>query len=116
METELERIRTRIQKRRDELGLSYAQLGKRAHMSSSTLQRYETGGIQNLPLDRLQTLADALETTPAYILGWDTETTPQPAFEALSAIYDRLNTEGKQKALERLEELAEVPKYQKESL
>lgn len=64
-------IRMRIRERREELGLSYQGLAELTGMSKSTLQRYETGDIGNLPLDKLKVLSSALNCSPAYILGWD---------------------------------------------
>lgn len=61
----------RIRQRRLELGYSFQDLANLTHMSKSTLQRYETGGIKNLPLDKLKILAQALQTTPEWIMGWD---------------------------------------------
>lgn len=61
----------RIKGRREALGYSFQDLADRTGMSKSTLQRYESGGIKNVPLDKLDVLAKALGTSPAYILGWD---------------------------------------------
>lgn len=73
METrKLNSIQKRIKSRRIELGLSYQQLAERTNISKSTLQRYETGFIKNFPLDKLWILADALETTPNWILSLNT--------------------------------------------
>lgn len=68
---DMREIRARIKERREFLGLSYQNLAELTKMSKSTLQRYETGDIGNLPLDKLKILAAALECSPAYILGWD---------------------------------------------
>lgn len=65
-----EMIIQRIKSRRKELGLSYQQLADRTGLNKSTLQRYETESIANIPLKRLNQLADGLETTPQYILGF----------------------------------------------
>ncbi len=43
-------------------------------MSKSTLQRYETGAIKNIPLDKLEVLANALKVSPTYLLGIEFET------------------------------------------
>lgn len=67
----LEIIR-RIKERRTELGYSFQELADLTGMSKSTLQRYETGAIKNIPLDRLKDLARALRVTPEWIMGWDT--------------------------------------------
>lgn len=68
----------RIKTRRLELEYSFQDLANKTNMSKSTLQRYETGAIKNLPLDKLEVLASALQTTPAYLMGWE-ETTEEPA-------------------------------------
>ncbi|MBQ9483762.1 MAG: helix-turn-helix domain-containing protein [Ruminiclostridium sp.] len=59
----------RIAQRRRELGLSYQELADRTSISKSTLQRYETGFIGNIPLEKLDVLAEGLETSALYILG-----------------------------------------------
>ena len=68
---EANNIVKRIKKRRLELGYSFQDLADKTNMSKSTLQRYETGTIKNLPLDKLEVLASALQTTPSYLMGWD---------------------------------------------
>ena len=62
-------VSERIASRRRELGLSYQDLADRTGLSKSTLQRYETGAIGNIPLDKLGILAKGLETDELYILG-----------------------------------------------
>lgn len=74
MEANMEKsneIIERIKKRREQLGLSYQDLADRTGLSKSTLQRYETGAIKNLPLNRLEDLASALQVSPAYLMGWE---------------------------------------------
>ena len=71
MSTTMDEIMERIKERRTQLGLSYQDLSDLTGMSKSTLQRYETGGIKNIPLDKLQVLATALQVTPEFIMGWD---------------------------------------------
>lgn len=68
---DLDIIRERIKERREELGYSYQNLADLTHLSKSTLQRYETGGSGNLPLDKLEVLANALKCSPTYLMGWD---------------------------------------------
>ncbi len=64
-------IIARIKNRRLELGLSFQDLADLTDMSKSTLQRYESGGIKNIPLDKLKILANSLRVTPEWIMGWD---------------------------------------------
>ncbi len=72
----MNQIVERIKLRRKELGYSYQELAQKTKMSKSTLQRYETGAIKNIPLDKLEVLANALEISPIYLLGIENETHP----------------------------------------
>lgn len=66
-------IADRIRLRRTELGLSYQDMADRTGMSKSSLQRYETGGISNIPLHRLKDIAEALEVSPEWLMGWNSQ-------------------------------------------
>lgn len=61
----------RIRKQRIRLGISLQELSRRTGLNKSTLQRYETGQIDKLPLERAQLIAKGLETSVEYILGLD---------------------------------------------
>lgn len=61
----------RMRARRLELGLSLQELANRTGLNKSTLQRYETGQIDKLPLERAQAIARGLETSVEFILGLD---------------------------------------------
>lgn len=64
-------IGKRIKERRKELGMSADKLAKILGKDRSTIFRYEKGDIENLPLDILQPIAKALNTTPSYLMGWE---------------------------------------------
>lgn len=68
------RVHERIKLRRNELGMSVEDLASKINKNRTTIYRYEKGDIENLPLDVLEPLADALDTTPQYLMGWDTPT------------------------------------------
>lgn len=61
----------RIKARRKELKMSADELAKRLGKDRSTIYRYEKGDIENLPLDILEPIANALNTTPQYLMGWE---------------------------------------------
>ena len=63
-------IGQRIKARRKEIGMSADKLAEILGKDRSTVFRYEKGDIENLPLDILEPIANALKTTPAYIMGW----------------------------------------------
>lgn len=60
-----------IRRRRKELNMSADELAKKLNKDRSTIYRYENGDIENLPLDILEPIASALDTTPQYLMGWD---------------------------------------------
>lgn len=60
----------RIKERRIELGMTQLELAnKLGYKSKSTINKIELG-IQNLRQSKIKALADALLTTPNYIMGW----------------------------------------------
>lgn len=64
-------IGKRIKERRKELKMSADELGAKLGKDRSTIYRYEKGDIENLPLDILEPIAKALQTTPQYLMGWE---------------------------------------------
>jgi repressor LexA len=61
----------RIKARRNELNISVDELAKILNKNRTTVYRYEKGDISNLPVDILEPLAKALDTTPQYLMGWE---------------------------------------------
>lgn len=61
----------RIKARRKQLGISAEKLAEKMGISRATVYRYENGDIEKVPGDRLIPIADALSTTPAYLIGWE---------------------------------------------
>jgi repressor LexA len=64
-------IGQRIKQRRKDMKLSADELASRIGKNRATIFRYENGDIENLPLDVLELIAEALETTPQYLMGWE---------------------------------------------
>ena len=63
-------IGERIKARRDELGMSQEELAhKIGYKSKTSINKIELG-IQELRQSKIKQIADALQTTPAYIMGW----------------------------------------------
>ena len=67
----------RMKQRRKELGFSAEKVAERLGVSPATIYRYERGDIEKVPGDSLGELAKILQTTPAYLMGWEEK--PQPA-------------------------------------
>jgi Predicted transcriptional regulator with C-terminal CBS domains len=61
----------RIKQKREQLGLSQEELAKRlGYKSRSTINKIELG-INDIPQSKIKLFADALETSPTYLLGYD---------------------------------------------
>lgn len=63
----------RIKLRRKELSMSAEQLAEKVHLSPATIYRYEKGDIEKVSADILKKIAKALNSTPAYLMGWEHE-------------------------------------------
>jgi len=50
--------------------ISYGDLAKATNIPKSALQRYATGETEKIPIDRLETIAGALNVSTAYLMGW----------------------------------------------
>lgn len=67
------KIGMRIKERRKALGLSADEVARKIGKTRSTIYRYESGDIDNLPIELLDPLSEALQTTPEYLMGWKAE-------------------------------------------
>ena len=50
--------------------LTMEELGSKVGVGKGTIKKYEDGSIKNIPSDKVEALADALETSPEYLMGW----------------------------------------------
>lgn len=64
-------IGQKIKDLRKQLNMSVDELAEKLGKNRATIYRYERGDIENLPLDVLEPLANALNTTPGYLMGWE---------------------------------------------
>ncbi len=81
-----ETVGQRIHRRRLELGVSLNDLARALGKNRSTVYRYENSRIEKLPSDALEAIAQALDTTPEALMGWNAprEATPQSVIPARS--------------------------------
>lgn len=88
-------IGTRIRARREQLGLSQEELGKRlGYKSRSSINKIELDQ-RNLTQSKIKAIADALETTPSYIMGWQEDGPDKAEEESLIDMFKRLSTDEK---------------------
>ena len=98
-------IGKRIKERRLSLGMTVDELAAKLGKNRATVYRYESDAIKEMPLSVLVPLADALYTTPAYLIGI------YPIAEDREE--DKLNATGQQEALNRLQEMTSLEKFTK---
>ena len=72
----------RMKQRRKEIGFSAEKVAERLGVSPATIYRYEKGDIEKVPVDSLAELAKILQTTPAYLMGWEEQPTHKPTSPA----------------------------------
>lgn len=65
------KIGERIRGRRDELGISQTELAEKIGEAKQTIYKYESGIITNIPISKLELIAKALNSSPAYLTGWE---------------------------------------------
>ncbi len=116
-------IGERIRQRRVELKMSQDELAKRlGYKSRSSVNKIELG-IHNLTQSKIKAIADALETTPDYIMGWESgaaapqiiQATPKPDLieSELLGMFKRMDTIDKGRLLGLAQEILAAEKYQK---
>lgn len=89
-------IADRIRNRRIELGLSVDDLADRLCKNRATVYRYESNYIKNYSPDVISSLAEALQTTPAYFYGYeDTDPLDDPQIRIVSGMMENLSKEQK---------------------
>lgn len=68
--------------------LTLEEVGAAVGVGKSTVLKWENGDIANMRRDKILALANILQTTPAYLMGWDEndEAPPEISFKLLSKI------------------------------
>lgn len=95
-------------------GLTLEELGNMVGVGKSTVRKWENGMIANMKRDKILKVSEALDTTPAYLMGWEEEEKPKEESPKIMQYYTQLNDIGKHEAEKRLMELTEIPRYTKE--
>ena len=61
----------RIRQLRIQNAYNQVDLAAKINVSKQTLYKYEHGIINNIPADKIERIAEILNTTPSYLMGWD---------------------------------------------
>ena len=117
-------IGQQIREARKKKGLTQVVVAQRAKIAINSLRLYEAGKRQP-HLEQIRRIALAIGVTVSDLVGsdfWSTlpesekkaALTVNPYKDLINSLFDQLNDEGQSKAVERVEELTEIPKYKKE--
>ena len=85
-------IGERIKQRRQELGLSQEDLAKRLGNKSRASVCTVEKDKEDLTTDRIRKYAEALETTPSYLMGWE-EPSDDSEIKRLYEMYQKASPE-----------------------
>lgn len=66
-------IGDRIRLARIQKGISQDDLAKAINSTKQAIYKYEKGIVTNIPMDKLELIANLLNVTPAYLMGWEEE-------------------------------------------
>lgn len=116
---------TRIRERREALGISQGKLAQLLkYRDRSTIAKIEAGK-NDLTQSKIKAFADVLNTTPAYLMGWTDNPSPnflQTAQQELSKqehnllnLYRQVNSAGRNYILKQAEFASVQKEYQKAS-
>lgn len=123
----------RIRELRKQAKITMKQLGLILGLAESTISQYETGKREPDHKTLLK-ISEYFHVSVDYLLGhvsepwfyldnerilreinsYSDEPAQDPIKHRLLAVFDQLNDEGQTKAVERVEELTEIPKYKKD--
>ena len=88
MPQDIENIIKRLKKVIDTSGLSYVELERKTGISKSALQRYANGSTKKIPIDVVQAIAETINVSAAWIMGWDEQSIPD-GFQPIPATVKR---------------------------
>lgn len=61
---------------REKAGMTLEELGQKVGVGKSTVRKWETGQIANMRRDKISKIANALDVSPAYLMGWTDNADP----------------------------------------
>ena len=61
----------RIKEQRELNGISQVELSEKIGVSKQTLYKYENNVVTNIPSDKVQAVANVLNISPSYLMGWE---------------------------------------------
>ena len=91
----------RIRSAREAKGMTLEELGKLCNTTRQTINKYESGIVTNIPLDRIEMIALHLGTTPEELLGWGSSSSSSEKVQTITQLLPSASDE----------QLAQIEKY-----
>lgn len=91
-------IGEKIKAAREAAHLTQTDLGKFCGTTKQTIYKYETGTITNIPLDRLELIAQAVHVPAAELMGWESKAAA-PKDDGLNDYLEMLRSRPEMRAL-----------------
>ena len=108
---DLQSMLTRIKEEKNKKGYTNENLGEIANIPKSTLDKILSGNIKEPPVTSIMKIAKALDVTTDYLI-YGSKIITDIFFNK----YNDLNSLGRQKAIEYINDLLENPKYTKTAI
>lgn len=86
----------RIKERRLAMNLTQEELAQKLGLQKSAIAKYENGRVENIKRSVISKMADILECTPSYLMGWETnDRRDEPIIlgSELNSIFEKLSME-----------------------
>lgn len=64
-------LKDNLKSARLKAGLTLDEVAQKVGVSRQTIQRYESGVIQNIPSDNIEKIAGVLGVSPGLLMGWE---------------------------------------------
>lgn len=75
-------LQQRIKERRKQLNLTLADMSSQLGITDATLNRYESGSIKTIKYDMIVKIANILQCSPQYLMGWSDHITEPPQYDS----------------------------------
>lgn len=94
----------RIITAREKCGITQVELAEKLNTTRQNIWKYEHGVITNLPLSRISELAQALNVSESYLMGWEEEKENAPtqrdkSIETIMALFRKLDNDQKMEVI-----------------
>ncbi len=112
----------RIKERRKAMNLTQEELAQKLGLQKSAIAKYENGRVENIKRSIIAKMAETLECSPSYLMGWELDDQSINRLseyylrlcdieKELLAKYHTLNAKGKLKLIETAREMVCNPLY-----